>query len=173
MSSGSVSAFGAESNAISGAAFCASVVSPVKEIARNNTSKKRFMTILRLSRARGFCGLCLEHEFLHTPRLDFSDDHLVGIAAVHHMNDLESAELFAGVTEFAENRSVEFEFVDLARTCPCTRGVPVGIGVRSKHILVRPLRDANGPADSEIVICLDRLKIVIENLIAIIGSVRH
>src|SRR2546425_10049341 len=94
MSSGSVSGFAAESNAMSGTAFWAAAGSPARNVAASSNEKKRFMESLLL-RTRCFNGGRLQDEFLHTPRFDFPDDDLGWLAAVHHVYGLESGEFLA------------------------------------------------------------------------------
>ena len=45
---------------------------------------------------------CRQHELLHAPGFDFAHDDLVGIAAVHHVDDLEAGRQLAGMAELAD-----------------------------------------------------------------------
>ena len=46
------------------------------------------------------------------PGFDFADDDLIRVAAIHHVDHLESGGQFAGVTELAEHLAVEGHLVD-------------------------------------------------------------
>ena len=113
----------------------------------------------------------LENEFLHAPRLDFARDDLVRIAAIHHVNHLESGGQLAGMAELAEHRAVQFRFINFAGDVPRSWHVPVGIRVRHEHVLVRARRNAHGPADAQIGNLANRLQVVVEHLVAEIGAV--
>src|SRR5256885_1800637 len=101
MSSGSVSGFAAESNAISGTAFWAA-----GSTARDSTASKRGKKLLMenlLSSTRCLGGHRLQDEFLHSPGFDLPDDDLVWVAAIHHVDDLEPAEFLAGMAELTKD----------------------------------------------------------------------
>src|SRR5262245_66155994 len=117
MSSGNVSGLGADSKAISGAALCAATDTAAARIAAGTARSRNFMAP-PLSCGRRLRGCRLEQQLLHPPRLDFADDDLVGIAAIHHVDDLEAAKLLAGMAEPAEHRAVQLELVDLAGDIP-------------------------------------------------------
>jgi hypothetical protein len=70
----------------------------------------------------------LQHQLLHAPRFDFGNDDLVRIAAVHHVDDLEAAKLFAGVAELSEDGPIELHLVDLACDVPRPGRVAVRVG---------------------------------------------
>src|SRR5215472_15048499 len=116
-------------------------------------------------------GLRLQDELLDAPGFDLADHDLVGVAAIHHMDHLEAAELLAGMAEAAEDRAVELHLVDLARDSPAAWTVAVRVGVGSEQILVRPLRDANRPADPDIVVDRLGLEVVVEDLVAEVAAV--
>src|SRR5215471_21867561 len=80
--------------------------------------------------ARRFMLLApLQDEFLHAPGFDFTDDDLVGIAAVHHVNHLEARSQLAGMAELADHGAVQLHLVDLSGLGPASGPVAVGIGV--------------------------------------------
>src|ERR1041384_6599761 len=118
MSSGSVSVFAAASKFMTGAAFwaasglatnhrgtetqrilinkkrwlCVLCVSVVRVTVIAAAWVKDFIDILLMSvspRGRARCRR-LQHVLLNAPGLDLTEDDLVGIAAVHHVNDLKS-----------------------------------------------------------------------------------
>src|SRR5262249_20345225 len=97
-----------------------------------------FCAGLSSARCPGSCRR-LQHQFLYPPRFDFADDDLVRIPTVHHMHHLETAEFFAWVSEFPEDRAVEFQFVDFTGNFPCAGSVAVRVRVRSENVLVRTL----------------------------------
>src|ERR1700731_4278580 len=153
MSSGSVSGLAAESNAICGTAFWATAGTPARNAAATKSSNEGFMgrfscglfiPACTLSCARCLRGNRLQDELLHAPGLNFPDDELVRIAAIHHVDDLEPTELLAGMAEPADDRSVQFQLLDLPGDVPRPRRIAVRIGVGGEHVLVRPRRDANG-----------------------------
>src|ERR1700761_4483500 len=79
--------------------------------------------------ARRFMLLApLQDKLLHAPGLDFAHDDLVGIAAVHHVDDLEARRQLAGMAELADHGAVQLRLVDLARLGPASRPVAVWIG---------------------------------------------
>src|SRR3977135_3019147 len=102
-----------------------------------------------LSRDSG--GLRLQDDLLDAPGFDLADYDLLWVAAIHHGDDLEAAELFAGMAEPAEDRPVQFHLVDLAGDGPAARPVAVRIGVGGEQVLVRALRHADGPATPALV----------------------
>ena len=87
------------------------------------------------------------------------------------MDDLESAEFFAGMAELTEDRPVEFQLVDLACDVPRTRSISVGIGVGCEDVLVRPWRNTNGPADAEVVVHVFGLRLLSRTWYRIVGAV--
>src|SRR5262249_30435988 len=115
--------------------------------------------------------LWLEDELLHAPGFDLSDDDLVGVAAIHHVDDLQSAEFLAGMTELADDGPVQFHLVDFAGDRPRAGHISVGIGVGSEKILVRSLGNAGGPADTDLVVDSLWLEVVVEDLVADVGAV--
>src|SRR5215470_11236846 len=111
MSSGVVSALGAESNGISGT-FWAAAGKPARQVAVNSKVRKRFIFVswfwMRTQLLRGRCldggvgGLGLaQNVFLHAPGFDFAQDELVRVAAVHHVDDLDAGHDFARLAESA------------------------------------------------------------------------
>ena len=79
----------------------------------------------------------MKDKLLYAPGFDFSDDDLVRVAAIHHMDDLEPAEFFAGVPELTEDGPIQFQFVDLTGVVPRARTISVGVGVGGEDVLVR------------------------------------
>src|SRR5262245_57674999 len=75
---------------------------PMSAAAKSTTA-----TIGTCSRRLMTCLLLLERDLLHAPRFDFRHDDLVRVAAVHHMDDLETARQLPGVPELANDRAVE------------------------------------------------------------------
>ena len=115
----------------------------------------------------------LQDVLLHAPRFDFAQDDLVRIAAVHHVDDLEARRHLARLAELAEHRAIQLRLVDLAGDVPRPRRVAVRIRIGEEDVLVRPRRDAQRPADAEIGDLADRLQIVVEHLIAVVGAIGH
>ena len=113
----------------------------------------------------------MQNVFLHSPGFDFAEDELVGIAAIHHVDDLKPAEFLAGMAELTNDRPVQFQLVDLTRDGPRTGRISVRVRIRCEYVLVRPLRNTDRPADSEIVVGLDRFEIVVEDLVSDVGAV--
>src|SRR5579883_1719196 len=107
----------AESNEMSGT-DCATSGSPFRTSAANAIWRMRFMSGLLSQRRRFRRRLRFQYQLLHTPGFDFGNDDLVRIAAIHHVHDLETGHEFAGVTEFSDDRSIEFHFVNLAGGFP-------------------------------------------------------
>src|SRR6266852_2234786 len=113
---------------------------------------KRGMTrrvIDALSRLCLLHGVRLQDELLHAPGFDLADDDLVRVAAIHHVDHLEAAEFLAGMTELADDGSVQLHLIDLASDRPRAGHISIGIGVGSEEILVRPLGNACGPANTD------------------------
>src|SRR6185437_10755770 len=96
---------------------------------------------------------------------------LIGIAAVHHVHDLEIWRQLTGVAELADHGAVQFGLVDLASDVPRARHVSVRVRVRLEDVLVGTLRDADCPADAEIGDFPDRLQIVVEHLVTEVRAV--
>ncbi len=115
------------------------------------------------------CGSSL--SFCTRQDFDLADDDLVGVAAIHHVDDLEAAELLAGVAELADDRAVELHLVDFAGDRPGAGPVAVRIGVGDEQVLVRALGHAGGPADADLVVDRLRLEVVVEHLVADVGAV--
>ena len=88
------------------------------------------------------CGF--EHELLHAPGFDLADDDLVGVAAIHHVDHLEAAELLAGMAELADDRAVQLHLVDLAGDRPAARQVAVGLELETNRYWC-------GPSDTQAV----------------------
>src|SRR5579871_5633879 len=125
--------------------------------ASNRTEASRFVCLMRISlmsgaRPAALGSRCHEQELLHAPRFDLGDDDLVRVAAIHHVDHLEAAELLGGVTEAAEDGAVQFHFVNLARDVPRAGRVAVGIGVGGEQILVRAGRDADRPRGADVAV---------------------
>src|SRR2546428_3959045 len=118
MSSGSASGFATESKGISGT-FCAAAGKAATNIVAIRNGIRRFIKIL-LSCARCLrgAGRLSQDEFLHAPGFDFPDADLVRITAIHHVDNLESAEFLARMTELTDDRAVQFHLVDLTRDFP-------------------------------------------------------
>src|SRR5438552_1716170 len=179
MSSGSVSRFAAESKAISGIAFWAAAGNAARSVAATNSGKKRLMESLPvmldpiLSCTRCLSGRWLQDESLHAPGFDFPNNDFVGIAAIHHVDDLEPAEFLAGMAELPNDRPVQFQLVDLARDGPRAWSIAVGVGVGGKDVLMRALRNANGPTHTKVVVDGLRLEVVVEDLVPDVGTVGH
>src|SRR5579871_6934778 len=98
-----VSGLGVESYAISLAVFCAAAGKPASAMPDNNNGNKRFMIFsLRDASlcARGSRRLRLKGQLQHPPGFDFADNDLIGIAAIHHVHDLESGHPLRGMTKF-------------------------------------------------------------------------
>src|SRR5882762_8168122 len=76
----------------------------------------------------------LERQFLDAPVQNFSDIKFVFRGAGDGVDPAELAGLFAGFAEYAENFSLEAEFVDAA-----------GVGVGGVEDLIRAGRDAQSP----------------------------
>ena len=134
--------------------------------------KVMFMVVL-LYCAAAVARRRLEHQFLHAPRLDLADDDLVRIAAIHHVNDLESGRGLARLSELAEHRSVQLRLVDFAGDVPRSRHVAVRIRIRQEDVLVRPAGNTHRPADAQVGDLPDRLQVVVEHLIAVVGAIGH
>src|SRR5258706_9596327 len=124
-----------------------------------------------LLRAGGFGRLLLQDEFLHPPGFDFTHDDLVGIAAIHHVDDLEIGRVLARAAKLADHGAVQFGLVDFAGDVPRARYVAVRVRVRMEHILVRARRNADCPADAKIGDLADRFQIVVEHLVAEVRAV--
>src|SRR3989454_8635897 len=75
------------------------------------------------------------------------------------------------MAEPADDRPVQFHLVDLARDIPRPRRIAVGVGVGGEDILVRARRNANGPANSKVVVDLLRLEVVVEDLVPKVRAV--
>src|SRR6266576_1611518 len=121
MSSGVVSALAAESNWMSGT-FWAAAGNPARKVAAKSKGRMRFIGIswfwvsARLLRGRCLDGRVrrlglTQNVFLHAPGFDFAEDDLVGIAAVHHVDDLETRCDLARLAEPADDRTVQLHFV--------------------------------------------------------------
>src|SRR6185436_7053425 len=90
------------------------------------------------------------HQLLHAPRFNLADDDLVRVAAVHHVDHLEAAELLARMAELAEHRAIELHLVDLSGVGPRTLRIAVRIRVRREHVLMRAGRNAYAPAGASV-----------------------
>src|SRR5262245_48637300 len=75
------------------------------------------------------------------------------------------------MAELADDRAVEFQLVNFAGDGPRARGVSIRIGVGSKYVLVRPLRNTDRPANSKVLVGLDWFQIVVEDLVSEIGAI--
>src|SRR5689334_4559119 len=111
MSGGSVSAFAAESNESSGAAFCAETAVAAHTTATSSAEAKGFIHRVIMACAPRSAGgrprgRRLQDVFLDAPRLDFSQHDLVRIAAVHHVHHLKAGRVLARPAEFPEHRPV-------------------------------------------------------------------
>src|SRR5438445_6375066 len=84
----------------------------------------------------------LQDVFLHAPRFDLAEDDLVRIAAVQHVNDLDSGRILSRLAELAEHASIQLGLVNLAGVDPRPRWLPVLVRIREEHVLMRPRRDA-------------------------------
>src|SRR5262245_60216886 len=86
------------------------------------TNNDRFMLSLPLShyrRGRRRLGLCwTQDDFLRAPRGDFRHEQLIRIPAVDLVHRAELPETLPGLAEFADDRAVQFHFVDLAGNVP-------------------------------------------------------
>src|SRR6266404_6196699 len=152
MSSGSVSGFGLESKAISGTAFCAVAGIATSSVAASSSGTKYLIkNLLSCARCLGG-GRRLHDEFLHAPGFDFPDDDLVWISAIHHVDDLEPAEFLARVAELTNDGPIQFQLVDLSGDVPRARRIAIRVGVGGENILMRALRNANGPTDAQVVV---------------------
>src|SRR6188508_1156073 len=93
MSSGVVSTLAAESKAICGT-FCAAAGAAATAIARSQKADSFMMSsscdrcLSPRGAPRGRRGL--QDELLDAPRFDFTEDDFVRVAAVHHVDHLES-----------------------------------------------------------------------------------
>src|SRR6188768_4280342 len=170
MSSGTVNAFAA-SKFNAGAGPCASAGMVAAMHATKSTSIKRFMVVSSASgcpqRRRR------QDELLHAPRFDLAQDDLVGITTVHHVNHLEPGRDLARFPELADHRAIELRLVDLTRRLPRSRRVAVRVRIGMEDVLMRPRRDAQRPADPEVGDLPNRLQVVVEHLIAIVGAIGH
>jgi len=98
-------------------------------------------TLIRSYRALDvFAGIGCRMSFCTRQDSISTNDDLVRVAAIHHVDDLEPAEFLAGVAEPTDDRPVQFQFVDLARDLPRPGRIAVGIGVGGEDVLVRPGR---------------------------------
>src|SRR5262245_37915075 len=141
MSAGSVNALGAESKFISGTAFCASTGIAATTPATNMANRSRIVLFMPSAptSARGRPRRRrLQHELLHSPRFDFAEDDLVGVAAVHHVDHLESRRDFAGLAELAEHCPIQLRLIDLAGDVPRPWRIAVRIRVGMEHELMWP-----------------------------------
>ena len=89
------------------------------------------------------------------------------------MDDLEPAEFLAGMAELPNDRPVQFQLVDLTRDGPRARRIAVGVGVGGKDVLMRALRNANGPTHTKVVVDGLRLEVVVEDLVPDVGAVGY
>src|SRR5712671_3735968 len=115
----------------------------------------------------------LQDVFLHTPRFDLAEDDFVRVAAVEHVNDLESGRILPWLAELAEHASIELGLVDFAGVVPRSRWITVRIRIGEEHVLVRPRGNAQRPSRAEIGDFLDRLEIVVELLVPVVRPIRH
>src|ERR1700754_1155331 len=92
----------------------------------------------------------LKNVFLNSPRFNFAEDNLVGIAAIEHVDHLETRGKFAGFAEAAEHGPIEFGFVDLAGGFPGSRLITIRVRVREEDVLVGTSGDARSPSGAEI-----------------------
>src|SRR3569833_4618461 len=113
----------------------------------------------------------LQDKFLHAPGFALAHDDLVGIAAVHHVDDLETRRQLAGMAELAHGGAVQLGLVDLSGPGPGARSVAVGVGVGHEKILVRALGDAVGPGGVVLGIGRLPLQIVVQHHIAVVAAV--
>src|ERR1700681_1314061 len=179
MSSGSVSGLAAESKAIWGTAFWPAAGNPAGNAATTNSGNRRLMRSLLLmlhsflSGARCLRGHRLQDELLGAPRFDFTNDDLVRVAAIHHVDDLEAAEFLAGVAEPADDCPVQLQLVDLPRDIPGPGRIAVGVGVGGKDVLVRARRNADGPTNTKVVVGGLRLEVIVQDLVPEVGAVGH
>src|SRR6185295_15488480 len=124
MSSGSVTGF-TESKFIVGAPLCADIRFDGRTAAVNDASASAsVMDAGFMMRSSGFdfaqrdpepvggsssCARAhrrrLQDIFLHAPRFDLAEHDLVRIAAVQHVNDLESGRILSRLAELAEHLS--------------------------------------------------------------------
>src|SRR5258707_7055273 len=102
------------------------------------------MLVPVLLRAGSLGRLLLEDELLHPPGFDFTHDDLVGIAAVHHVDDLEIRRQLPRTAELADHGAVQFRLVDFAGDVPRARYVAVRVRVRMEDILARARRAEYG-----------------------------
>src|SRR6185295_17104330 len=79
----------------------------------------------------------LENQFLRAPRFDLTDDNLIRVAAIDHVNHLEAGCGLAGTSEPAEHFAVELGLVDFAGVVPRSWHVAVRIRIRKEDVLVR------------------------------------
>src|SRR4029453_12766118 len=110
---------------------------------------------------------------LHTPRVDLGKDQLVRVAAVDLVDDLETGRDLAGLAELADHLAVDFRLVDFTRVLPRPWWIAVRVRVGEEDVLMRSRRDAQRPSGAEIGDLSDRLQIVIELLVAVVGPVGH
>src|SRR5947209_274488 len=178
MSSGSASGLGAESYAISGTGVWARAGAEPSAAAVSKSGKRHFIEssstrilLLWFSAGDGLGSLRLQDQLLDAPGFDLADHDLVRVAAIHHVHDLEAAELLAGMAEPAEDRAVQLHLVDLAGDGPASRPVAVRVGVGGEQILMRALRHAHRPADPDIVVDGLGLEVVVEHLVTEVGAV--
>ena len=115
----------------------------------------------------------LQDVLLHAPRFDLAQDDLVGIAAVHHVHHLEPGRDLARLPELADHRAIELRLVDLTRRLPRPRRVAVRVRIGMEDVLMRPRRDAQRPADPEVGDLANRLQVVVEHLIPVVGAIGH
>src|SRR6185295_11014240 len=94
----------------------------------------------------------------------------------HLMDAAEFLEPVTRFAELAENGSVELHLVDFARRSSLIEIVAGGEGVRRVEILMRTLRDANGPRRADVIVDRLLIEIVVEDddaRVAAIGNVDH
>src|SRR6188508_884908 len=173
MSSGSVRAFGAESKLIVGAFWAMTVVA---RAAAPHSARAEFMNVFMErapSASRRARRRRMQNVLLHAPRLDFAEDQLVRVAAVDLVDHLEPGRDLPGLAELADHGAVHFRLVDFARVLPRFWRITVRIRVGEEDVLMRSRRDAQRPSGAEGGDLPDRLQIVVELLVAVVGPVGH
>src|SRR4029077_20650179 len=67
--------------------------------------------------------------------------------------------------------AVEFSLVDFAGNVPRPRHVAVRVRIGKENVLVRAAGNTDGPADAHVGDFADRLQVVVEHLIAVVGAI--
>src|SRR5215472_12344170 len=139
MSSGSVTGF-TESKFIVGAPLCADIRFDGRTAAVNNASASFMDACFMMRPLSASCARTrrrrLQDVFLHAPRFDLAQNDLVRIAAVQHVNDLESGRILPRLAELAEHASIQLGLVDLAGVVPRPWWIAVWVRIGEEHVLM-------------------------------------